>query len=159
MNFSQKKNTIKRTNDLIRQVNVKVKYYSLVKYLKNMEEIMAKTFGKAVWFDILITDFEAASSFYESFLGWKFVMIFEGYYMIQAGEETIGGLKTAKDKNSSQNAPVIYFDVESLNKSKELAVELGTELIGDVVDLGGDGFFQHFKDMDNNVLALWSEKL
>jgi len=78
--------------------------------------------------------------------------------MIMVGEETIGGLRESEGKRILADTPVIYFTVAKLDESVKMATGLGAELIGETVDLQGDGFLQWFKDPDENVLALRSEQ-
>lgn len=116
------------------------------------------TIGKSTWFDIPVTDMESAQEFYSKLLGWKYQAMNDQYFMIMVGEETIGGLREAEGKRVLADTPVIYFTVAKLDESVKMATGLGAELIGETVDLQGDGFFQWFKDPDENVLALWSEQ-
>lgn len=112
--------------------------------------------AKVCWFDLPVQDVERSQAFFSRVFGWKFEPMFEGYFMILDGESTIGGLRVETGKTGETNAPVLYFDVPTLNQGIALLKEAEAALIGDVIDIGEDGCFQLFQDPDKNLLAIWA---
>ena len=119
---------------------------------------MAET-GKVVWFDIPVTDFERSGTFYKTLFGWEYTPMNDEYHLITKGGDTIGGLRSAEGDRIVSDTPVIYVAVEAINPSIAMAKEIGAELVGEIIDIGEDGFFQWFRDRDKNLLSLWSQKL
>jgi len=114
--------------------------------------------GKVCWFDIPVTDFKSARSFYGELFGWKFVPGGDDYFFIQVGEELIGGLRKAKGSRTEADSPVVYITVEKLDSSAEKAVKKGAVLVGDKMITSEDGgAHQWIRDSDNNLIALWAK--
>ena len=129
-----------------------------------MDTMIKERVGKATWFDLPTMDATDAMAFYEGLLGWKFLRmkdpVLADYWLIQKGDELIGGLRETVRDNVSKfdaDAPVVYFTVENLEASVTRARELGAKLVGERVDLGeGRGSFQWLRDRQNNLVALWA---
>jgi uncharacterized protein len=117
--------------------------------------------GKTSWFDLLVNDPINARSFYEGLFNWKFLLMNESpvsdYWVIQAGEELIGGIRQTSAGPSGHSTPILYFTVDDLDSYSNRVKELGGKLIGEPVDLGKDrGSYQWFRDREQNVVALWA---
>lgn len=119
--------------------------------------------GKTYWFDLPAVDPIDARSFYEGLFGWTFLLMREptinDYWIIQSGDELIGGLRKSDVPCGLAVAPVLYFTVDDLPRYSQRVKDLGGKLEGSSVDLGNDGgTFQWFRDRENNLLALWASK-
>jgi len=117
--------------------------------------------GKTNWFDLPVSDPVNARSFYEALFNWQFLLMnhsaIENYWVIQAGEELIGGIRQVPPTTPPIHAPVLYFTVDHLNPYISRVKELGGLLVGEKVDLGqGRGSYQWFRDREGNLVSLWS---
>ena len=120
--------------------------------------------GKSYWFDLPAQNALDAMSFYEGLFGWQFRRlsdpVIENYWVIQKGDETIGGLRQTTLPNARKSdcdTPVLYFTVERLEPAVSRAKELGAKLVGERVELGKQrGAYQWIRDRENNVVALWA---
>lgn len=118
--------------------------------------------GKTTWFDLPVHDPVNARSFYEGLFGWRFLLMKDSavpdYWVIQAGEDLIGGLREVREKRAEgASAPILYFTVNDLNQTTARIKELGGTLVGGAVDLGlGRGHYQFFKDREGTMSAIWA---
>ncbi len=79
------------------------------------------------------------------------------YWVIQAGEEIIGGLRLVSAPERGLNGTVLYFTVDDLDISCVRVKELGGTLVEGKMDLGNNrGAYQWFRDREGNLAALWS---
>lgn len=117
--------------------------------------------GKTTWFDLPTKDPMDARSFYEGLFNWRFLLLKDapltGYWVIQAGEDLIGGLRQAPaGAPIGAFTPVLYFTVNDVAASSNRVKELGGKLVGEAVDLkNGRGSYQMFRDREGNLVALW----
>src|SRR5688572_16119634 len=116
--------------------------------------------GKSYWFDLPAADVDDAKSFYEGLFNWKFLRLSDSvlpdYWVIQAGDELIGGIRKAVPEKTAKNAPVLYFTVKNLAGASSRVRELGGKLEGAPVNLGKKrGSFQWVRDREGNLIALW----
>src|SRR5688572_2144890 len=107
--------------------------------------------GKTYWFDLPVLDVVDARSFYEGLFNWQFLLMKDSpvsdYWVIQAGDELIGGIRQTPLEKPNLHAPVLYFTVDNLDRYANRVKELGGKLVGERVDLGKDrGFYQWFRD-------------
>ena len=117
--------------------------------------------GKTYWFDLPVSDVVNARTFYEGLFGWTFLLMRDNsisdYWVIQAGEELIGGIRKMPAVNAEVAGPVLYFTVDDLARYSSRVQELGGKLIGSSVSLGNNGgMYQWFRDRENNLVALWA---
>ena len=120
-----------------------------------------KRIGKSYWFDLTAADARDAMSFYEALFGWIFLRMNDSplsdYWVIQAGDELIGGLRQTPGGKPAADGPVLYFTVDDLGCAAARARELGGKLVGEPVDLGkGRGSYQWFRDREQKLAALWA---
>ena len=121
---------------------------------------MPKT-GSFCWFDLPTTDEKKSMAFYKSVLGWNFKPMSPTYWMIEVDSKTIGGLNLETKTNfKSACGFVPYFTVPSVKEGNAMISKAGGQLVGSTVDIskGEMGFFQHFKDVEGNTVAIWSMK-
>lgn len=117
--------------------------------------------GKSYWFDLPVADVVNARSFYEGLFDWKFLLLNEptlkDYWVIQAGQELIGGIRQMTFEKPSNFSPVLYFTVDDLSKYSLRVKELGGHLVGSPITLGEkNGVYQWFRDREGNLIALWA---
>jgi len=123
---------------------------------------MARRKSPIVWFEIPVSDFDAAEKFYGPLFGWKFIATEqqEGpYRMIDAGEESIdGGLSLRPtDAPPPGYGPLFYVEVPDLEVAIIRAQRLGGTLAKAPVFLSRDaGVVARIADADGNVIGLWS---
>lgn len=120
-----------------------------------------KRIGKTYWFDLPVTDVVNARSFYEGLFDWKFLLMNDSpvpdYWVIQAGDELIGGIRKTAPEKVEQYMPVLYFTVDDLGRYSDRVKDLGGKLVGARIDLGKNrGAYQWFRDRENNMVALWA---
>ena len=128
---------------------------------------MRTNVGETNWFDLPVSDLLDAMSFYEGLLNWKFVQMNESkamnYVMIRADDKLIGGLRQVKKETvraTDDSAIILYFTVPELTAAMNRAKELGATLVAERVNLGnGRGHYQWLRDRDDNLIALWAERL
>jgi predicted enzyme related to lactoylglutathione lyase len=115
--------------------------------------------GTLCWFDLATKDEAKAKTFYKQVLGWEFEPMGKDYWMIKVGTQTIGGISKSQ-KFQTGDGMTAYFTVPSVKEGKTIITKAGGKLVGDNVAIGGGehGYYQMFKDLDGNTLALWSKK-
>jgi predicted enzyme related to lactoylglutathione lyase len=117
----------------------------------------AKT-GALHWFDIPVTDFDAAKSFYAELLGWKFEESGKDYWVIKQGKEMIGGLRSHNGASLEGDSPVMFFIVDQLKSASTRARNMGATLVGEKTEIpDGTGSFQLLRDRDKNLIGLWAK--
>lgn len=117
--------------------------------------------GKTNWFDLPARDIHDAMSFYEGLFGWTFARLKDNaiadYWVIQNGQELIGGLRKVEKIITDGIGPIIYITVDDLANTCQRVKDLGGKLSGENVFLNdGRGTFQWFRDREGNLLGLWS---
>lgn len=112
--------------------------------------------GQLAWFEVPTTNETQCFDFYSAVLGWKFAPAGPNYWMIQMENNSIGAVaKIAGPQNAAGVRP--YFTVGSAGNSAELIKEKKGTLEGDVVFIGQEmGYYQKFRDLDGNLMAVWS---
>lgn len=110
-----------------------------------------------VHFEIPADDVERAKTFYTHLLGWQFSSPpgFEGYWLIQMGEEgqdLEGGLM---QRQAPDQGPVNYVQVESVEAIAAKVQQLSGKVIVPKSPVPGMGWFAHCQDTEGNVFALW----
>ena len=113
------------------------------------------THGVFSWFDLRVADAEAASAFYGDLFGWttqKTEMPQGAYYIINVGEEGIGGMVSV----SADEMPPhwgAYVTVRDLDAYIELAESSGGKLLFPLVQIPDVGRFAAISDPQGGVLA------
>ena len=115
------------------------------------------------WFEIHVSDFDAARKFYGELFSWEFKLS-QGskslYWNIFTGENSIGGgfMKKSEPEHNGQ-AIIIYVETEDIEGTLKKAVELGGKIdTAKTLISESAGYFALLKDLDNNLIGLWSEK-
>ena len=119
--------------------------------------------GEFVWFDIPVSNFDTAKTFYGELFGWRFEPMGEAkktdYWFIKSGSETVGGFRKPETPIKLTDSPVLYFAVDKLDPAVTKAKKLGATLVGERVDIPGDmGCFHLFRDKDGNLVGMWAKK-
>jgi predicted enzyme related to lactoylglutathione lyase len=122
-----------------------------------METIMANPF---VHVELNTTDVDKAKSFYSKLFSWKMEdmpMPAGSYTMINVGEGTGGGLM----KHPVPGAPsawLAYVQVDDINAATQKAKSLGAQVMKDVTEVMGAGWFSIITDPTGAALGLWKPK-
>ena len=99
--------------------------------------------------------------FYKSVLSWNYKPMGPTYWLIEVDSKTIGGMNLlTKTEFKAATGFVPYFTVPSVKEGCSMITKAGGKLVGTTVDIskGEMGYFQHFTDLDNNTIAIWSMK-
>ena len=106
------------------------------------------------------TDPTQAKAFYGSLFNWKMEDVPMGpgatYTMVQPGEGTGGGIM----KHPVPGAPsawLAYVVVDDVKASTEKARSLGAQVMKDVTEVPGMGWFSIILDPTGAALGLWKE--
>jgi uncharacterized protein len=110
--------------------------------------------------ELMSTDVAKAKSFFEELFDWTLEDMPMGemtYTMIKVGEGTGGGMM----KNPIPGAPsswVAYVLVENVRASTDKAKSLGANVMKDVNEVPGMGWFSIITDPTGAMLGLWQSK-
>lgn len=117
-----------------------------------------------VHFEIPADDLERAQKFYHDVFGWEIHRMpgpFE-YYGIRTTETGESGLPKGPGVNGGMfqrshvcQIPVNYIFVEDIDSYSTKLVAAGGEILMARMAVPGHGWMAHFKDPENNTLALW----
>ena len=130
--------------------------------------VMKTEIGLPRWFDLPVPDLNDAMSFYEGLFQWEFQVMENAavpdYCMIKTNGHLIGGLRLSDprppDNGTRTASPILYFNVDKLQRYVQRAKDLGAKLVGQPIDLGnGRGAYQWFRDRAGNLVALWAKEL
>jgi uncharacterized protein len=114
------------------------------------------------WFEIYVKDFEKSIKFFTELFGWKFKQTLSKelpYWNIYTGEGSLGGgfMKKTEPEHSGQSI-VLYVETENIEETLKRAVSLGGKIETTKTRISDNaGYFALFKDIDGNVIGLWSK--
>ncbi len=106
------------------------------------------------------TDVDKAKGFYGKLFDWTLEDVPMGdmvYTLIKVGQNTAGGIL----KHPMPGAPstwLPYVQVEDIKAATAKARSLGANIIKDVTEVMGAGWFSIFMDPTGAVLGLWQSK-
>jgi uncharacterized protein len=117
--------------------------------------------GKTTWFDLPVLDVVDARLFYEGLFNWQFLVMdgspVSDYWVIQAGDEMIGGIRQVKQLDPQASGAILYFTVDDLDRYSSRVKELGGKLVGPKVELGKNrGSYQWFRDRQGVLAGMWA---
>jgi predicted enzyme related to lactoylglutathione lyase len=107
--------------------------------------------------ELASTDVGKAKDFYGKLFDWQLDDVpMEGgsYTMIKVGEGTGGGMMQ-QPMPGQPSAWLAYVLVDDLGAATEKARSLGAEVVKDVTEVPGAGWFTIITDPTGAVLALW----
>jgi predicted enzyme related to lactoylglutathione lyase len=118
-----------------------------------------------VWWEVERRDPEAFRRFRTAMFGWTFVRAFSDtelgadYWLIQAGDDAIGGLQRAVESSSPPVAGTrISFGVDDLEAALDRAAVLGGSIERGRTALGGaDRWFGTLRDSTGVSFGLWTQ--
>jgi uncharacterized protein len=114
------------------------------------------------WFELYVNDFEKSIKFFTNLFGWQFnesnSMGFP-YWNIFTGEGSLsGGLMKKIAPEHSGQAVVLYVETDDIEMTLNKAVSLGGSVETERTLINEKaGHFGLFKDLDGNVIGLWSK--
>ena len=108
--------------------------------------------GKLVHFEIPAKNGDRARKFYASLLGWKLkdAQVPGLDYFMSEGMEPVAAVFTSPE----QKGPVIYFDVDDIDKGIREARALGGTA-DDKQAVPAQGWFSACTDTEGNSFSLW----
>lgn len=113
--------------------------------------------ARVVHFEVPTTDAAASRKFYETVLGWK-LNKWEGpmeYYLITTGEPGTPGIDGGLGGAANEfNATVNTVDVADLDKTLELALANGGQIIMPKDEIPGVGWLAYIREPGGAVLGL-----
>lgn len=108
-------------------------------------------------------DPEKAKAFYSKLFQWKFeempdpVVSAGSYTMVKVGEGTGGGIM--KQVPGGPAGWLAYVAVDDIHAATQRAKNLGGEVMKDVTEVMGMGWFSFVRDPTGAVLGLWQSKM
>ena len=117
--------------------------------------------GRFVWFDLVTTDPDAATSFYGEVIGWSTSLWEAGemsYTMWTNGGTPIGGVMTLPEDAVAQGAPphwLAYIATPDVDGTTEQAKELGAHVLVAPTDIPTVGRFAVLADPQGAVFAVF----
>jgi predicted enzyme related to lactoylglutathione lyase len=114
--------------------------------------------AKLCHFEIPSRDYEKSKEFYESLFGWKIDIQPEMNYGMIHIKDGIGGGLTNEFKPATEPGLALYFEVDDIPGTLMKAVDLGGAEVKPKTPIGGGemGYYAEFKDLDGNIIGLWS---
>ena len=103
-----------------------------------------------------VTDMEKSKKFYSTIFKWEFIDYSPSYAGIKKENGEAGGL-SLQEKSPTRGGPLIVIFSKDLDKTLQLAIDVGTEIITEPFEFPGGRRF-HFLDPSGNELAVWSLK-
>lgn len=115
------------------------------------------TLNTVTWWEIPVTDLDAAQAFYGPVFGWTFAPFGEGYRAINGPDgKMIGGLMTGIDISSAGGIR-LYVNVEDITKTLAKVTGAGGTVVSPGQPIGGDmGWWGAFTAPDGQVIGLCS---
>jgi len=95
-----------------------------------------------------VKDVEKAKAFYTKFLDVEPYAESAYYVGYRVGDQEIG-----LDPNSKAG-PIAYTDVKDIKSSIQALIEVGAEVVQDVMNVGGGMSIAQVKDADGNIVGL-----
>jgi predicted enzyme related to lactoylglutathione lyase len=114
------------------------------------------------WFEIPVTDFARAKTFYETVLGVAIERVDMGpttMGMLPADQDAVGGaIVHSQETSPSRDGTLVYLNGgDDLAPMLARAVKAGASVVVPKTDIGNDfGFFAHFIDTEGNKVGLHS---
>ncbi len=114
--------------------------------------------GKFVWFEYVTKEIQKAQGFFGELFGWttqEMPMPQGSYTMIASEGEMIGGYQSTPAGAPAQAHWLSYLQVESADKSAELARSLGGKIAQRPMQVGDAGTMAVVLDPTGGAFALW----
>lgn len=112
--------------------------------------------GLPCWVDLSAPDVDAAAAFYRSILGWEFAETgpeYGGYRMASRGGRFAAGV--GPQEGDAPAVWVLYFAVESADRTAERARELGGTVLVEPFDVATQGRMAVVADPSGAAFGLW----
>jgi uncharacterized protein len=125
---------------------------------------MAPQMNRVNWFEIPVKEMERAKKFYETILGVKLSdnemgpMKMAFFPSVENAPGATGSLVKAKGYTPSHNGSVVYFSVDSIDRTLTKVESHGGKTVLPKMAIGEWGFIAQFYDCEGNRVALHSMK-
>lgn len=110
------------------------------------------------WYEIQVTDLEAAKAFYGEVFGWTFESWGESFVVAKAGDQMVCGLDlVAGDLSPAGRSVRVYVEVPDLEDTLNRVEKAGGKVVEQRVAVPGDnGWYAVFADPSGLKLSLWT---
>lgn len=113
------------------------------------------TLNRVTWWEIPVSDLDAAQAFYGSVFDWAFTPFGDGFVMAQVGGEYIGGLHTGSAPGGE--GVRIYVNVGDLERTLRRISGAGGTVHHERTEISPEmGWWADFTDPDGNRIGLCS---
>ena len=108
--------------------------------------------------ELVSINVEKTAAFYQKLFGWQIIDAnIPSYRLIkfQPNFPMGGAILEVKEKMMARkNWPLVYIEVDSINETLQLALNLGVTLMVPKTEIPSRGFWAVFGDQDGNQIAL-----
>jgi predicted enzyme related to lactoylglutathione lyase len=109
-------------------------------------------------FEIPSNDVKKIKEFYAGLFDWEFQFMEEMNYMMFTtkveNDKPVSGGGIIQKQNENHTI-TNYITVDSVDDSAKKVEELGGKIVVPKMPVPGMGWFLHFNDIDENLMALW----
>jgi predicted enzyme related to lactoylglutathione lyase len=99
---------------------------------------------------------KAAGEFYEKLFGWHIMHDEQFDYTMFDAHEGPGGGFTALNEHNQPGDVMIYVNSDDIEADLKAAIALGGTVVGEKMEIPGQGWFGIFKDPTGNNIALYT---
>ena len=112
---------------------------------------------KICHFEIPADDMEKLKEFYEKSFGWKIEPRggMEGYYIINTGDENLGG--GMMKRQTPEHQPTNYIEVEDIDSYIKKVEENGAKVVVPKTPIPGMGWFANVIDPQGNLFGMYQD--
>ena len=102
-------------------------------------------------------DMQSAKDFYGKVFGWQFEDYGPDYCAFNDGNMEGGFYHSPLQSNSSLGAALVVLFSDDLERQQQIVVDHGGDICKPIFSFPGGRRF-HFKDLNKNELAVWSDR-
>lgn len=125
----------------------------------------ADTTGRAIWFEVRVSDLNRAKAFYTEMFGWRYESLVEfdeeGYWQIITRHGEVQGalVRSPREAGAGGNGTIVYIHVDDLHAAMGKARSLGGHVFQRYTRISDSaGAFAIIGDPEANRLGLWAER-
>ncbi|WP_316819163.1 VOC family protein [Pedobacter nyackensis] len=119
-----------------------------------------KSYNPVVYFEIPVTDVDRAITFYNSVFGFEFekdIIDNNEMALFPLKDEDLGisgALAKGDIYKPTKDGTLLYFSTDNIEKTIELAIQNGAEVLYPITSNGEWGYVAEFEDCEGNRIAL-----
>lgn len=118
-----------------------------------IDTMHSMAFNQLCHVEYQVSDLDKAQAFYAGVFGWTFRSFMENMVVFGVGDTHVGGLMKV-DEVKIGESPSLWFQVESLERSRSLAVQFGGRADDEVQPVPGVGHSTVIRDPDGNLVGI-----